>query len=134
MDQDPCSVPGAPECGPQVKRRGWLTIGDVCELTLLSAYVAADVRRLWHLFAVDWPALWRRYGDTDAYWNTVFAHMRECQLMIVQPVGVLALWLICVAIFRGRFRWTTALAILTIIIIECVNYSWCYYDAFGVGC
>jgi hypothetical protein len=134
MDQNSCIAPDAPNAIQRVRSSERLTVGDLCELILLGVYVAVDAWILLRLSSVDWPELWRRYGDTDAYWGTVFSHMRECQLMIVQPIGLLILWPMCVAVFRGRLRWTSVLAALTILGVELFNFWCCYYDAFGVGC
>ena len=118
----------------RVRSSKWFNVGDLCELILLGAYVVVDAWILRRLLDVEWPALWRRYGDTDAYWSTVFAHMRACQWMIVQPIGLLILWLTCTAVLRGGLRWTAGLVVLVMSIVELVNVWLCYYDAFGVDC
>lgn len=106
------------------------TRGYLIEFGILGIYVSVNTAILLFLFHRDWPALWERYGDTDRYWDTVFAHMHWCQFMIIQPVVLLSVWLILTLTSRPKVSWW--ITILVMILVECINISLCLCDAFGI--
>jgi hypothetical protein len=132
MSQTPYDVPDDQDSPERARHRKWaFRAGDLCELIALAIYLAIDFQLLRHLSAYDSRALWTRYGDTSEYWNSLFAYMHDCRLMILQPIGVLILWVICVWALRGELRSTTVFAAIVIVIVECVNYFCFGLDAFG---